>query len=65
MKITKHQSPRIMRDVTLGRVTWEQQHLILDALMEQRTKLIGQHDEESRRIWDDLSEIISEMIDAL
>lgn len=54
-----------MRDVTLGRVTWEQQHLILDALMEQRTKLIGQHDEESRRIWDDLSEIISEMIDAL
>lgn len=65
MKITKHQKPTIFKDVTLGRVTWEQQHLILDALMEQRKKLISQHDEESRKLWDDLSEIITEMIDAL
>jgi len=65
MKITKHQKPTIFKDVTLGRVTWEQQHLIIDALMEQRKKLIAQHDEESRKLWDDLSEIITEMIDAL
>jgi hypothetical protein len=65
MKITKHHTPEILRDVTLGRVTWQQQHLILDALMEHRRKLIGQHDEESQRIWDELSEIITEMIEAL
>jgi hypothetical protein len=67
MKITKHKNNKglISHEVTLNRLSWKQQHLILDALMTERRTLTKDHSEVSEARWEELSDIIREMIDAL
>ena len=67
MTTTKHKNNKglISHEVTLNRLTWKEQHLILDALMTERRQLIKDHSETGETRWDQLSDLITKMIDAL
>ena len=67
MKLTKHKIRKglISHEITLNRLSWEQQHLILGALMTERKLLTKDHSEIAEEKWDQLSDLITKMIDSL
>lgn len=67
MTTTKHKNNKglISHEITLNRLSWKEQHLILDALMTERRLLIKDHSETGETRWDQLSDLITKMIDAL
>lgn len=66
MKVTKHRNEKgFANEVTINRLTWEQQHLILDCLLKSKTELVHDHSEEGAAAWEAHSEIIDAMLKAL
>ena len=67
MTTTKHKNKKglISHEVTLNRLSWKEQHLILDALMTERRLLTKDHSEIGEARWEQLSDLITKMIDAL
>lgn len=67
MTTTKHKNNKglISHEITLNRLSWKEQHLILDALMTERRLLTKDHSESGEARWEQLSDLITKMIDAL
>jgi hypothetical protein len=67
MTTTKHKNNKglISHEITLNRLSWKEQHLILDALMTERRILAKDHSEIGEARWEQLSDLITKMIDAL
>ena len=67
MTTTKHKNNKglISHEITLNRLSWKEQHLVLDALMTERRLLTEDHSEIGEARWEQLSDLITKMIDAL
>jgi hypothetical protein len=65
MKVTKHRNALgFANEMTLHRLTWEQQHLIMDCLLKSKRELVSDHTEEGEAAWEAHSELIDAVLKA-